>query len=329
MTLGPPADEIAVIALADRQVGCATLRSWNLRPIPFVSKDASHTDRATVIAAHEAETPMPRPPSLIVVSGVFLGHQMDLGDAPVIIGRATEADLSLPHPSVSRSHCRIWREDERYFIEDLGATNKTYLNGRVIDKAELRDGDQIGIGNHALKFFSGNSAEASYHQELIELAVHDSLTGFYNRRHFRTLLDEDIERAKAGETLSLIIIDLDHFKRVNDSFGHLVGDQVLSSVSQLIREMSPQTYRLGRLGGEEFAVALPGVAMAEATEMAERYRAGVQAHHFDIRGQRYPITTSLGVAQWTGGMAGSADLLRLADERLYRAKGNGRNRVEA
>lgn len=272
---------------------------------------------------------MPRPPSLIVVSGVFLGHQMDLGDQPVVIGRAAEADLSLPHPSVSRSHCRIWREDDTYFIEDLGATNKTYLNGRVITRAELRDGDQIGIGNHALKFFSGNSPEASYHQELIELAVHDSLTGFFNRRHFRTLLDEDIERARAGESLSLIIIDLDHFKRINDSFGHLVGDQVLSSVSQLIRESSPASYRLGRLGGEEFAAALPGTPFADAIVVAEQFRAAVEAHHFDIRGQRHPITTSLGVACWTATMAGSADLLRLADERLYRAKANGRNRVEA
>ncbi len=254
---------------------------------------------------------------------------MDLGADPVVIGRATEADLSLPHPSVSRSHCRIWRHGESYFIEDLGATNKTYLNGRVIDRAELRDGDQIGIGNHALKFFSGNSPEASYHQELIELAVHDSLTGFYNRRHFRTLLEEDVERARAGEPLSMIIIDLDHFKHVNDSFGHLVGDQVLASVSQLIRELSPQTYRLGRLGGEEFAAALPGVSFVAAVAVAESFRAAVETHHFDIRGQRHPITTSLGVAHWANTMSGSADLLRLADERLYRAKANGRNRVES
>jgi diguanylate cyclase (GGDEF)-like protein len=292
-----------------------------------VHQEQSNTDRATVIAGPDQDQ-RERPPRLIVVAGTYLGHQIELGALPVVVGRAAEATLSLPHPSISRSHCRIWREGEHFYIEDLGSTNKTYLNGQAVMRAELKDGDQIGIGNHSLKFFSSASPEAQYHQNLIEMAVHDGLTGFFNRRHFRTLLDECVDRARAGEALAVVIIDLDHFKRINDHFGHLVGDQVLQTVAQLIRQLTPGHWRLGRLGGEEFAAALPGATLADACAYAETLRTGVEQHHFDIRGERHPITTSLGVAGWASAMSGSADLLRLADERLYRAKANGRNRVE-
>ncbi len=293
-----------------------------------LSKEHSNTDRATVIAGPDMEH-RERPPRLIVVSGVFLGHQLELGEEPVMIGRATEATLSLPHPSVSRQHCRVWREGDNYFIEDQGSTNKTYLNGQSVMRAQLNDGDQIGVGNHALKFFRGASPEARYHQELIDLAVHDSLTGFFNRRHFRMLLDEQVDRARNGVNLSVLIVDLDHFKQINDHFGHLVGDQVISSVSQLIRELSNTDCHLGRLGGEEFAVAMPEVDPQVAIDFAEKLRETVAQHKFEMRGERHTITTSVGVAHWGDGMQTSADLLRTADERLYRAKANGRNRVES
>ncbi len=293
-----------------------------------MNKDQSNTDRATVIAGPDGEV-RDRPPRLIVVSGVFLGHQLEIGDGPVIIGRAVEATLSLPHPSVSRSHCRVWREGEHFYIEDLGSTNKTYLNGQAVMRAELGDGDQIGIGNHALKFFRGASPEARYHQELIDLAVHDGLTGFFNRRHFRMLLDDHVERARSGIDLAVLIVDLDHFKQINDHFGHLVGDQVISSVSQVIRELSYSSCQHGRLGGEEFAVALPEATHDEGCHFAEQIRAGIAQHRFEIRGEPHVITASVGVAIWADTMHTSADLLRLADERLYRAKANGRNRVES
>jgi diguanylate cyclase (GGDEF)-like protein len=293
-----------------------------------VNKDHSNTDRATVLAGPDVDH-RERPPRLIVVSGVFLGHQLEIGSEPVVIGRAVEATLSLPHPSVSRSHCRVWAEDERFFIEDLGSTNKTYLNGQSVMRAELSDGDQIGVGNHALKFFRGASPEARYHQELIDLAVHDGLTGFFNRRHFRMLLDEQVERARGGVHLAVLIVDLDHFKQINDHFGHLVGDQVIASVSQVIRDLSHSSCQHGRLGGEEFAVALPEATEDEACRFAEQIRAGIAQHRFEIRGAPHEITASVGVAIWAAPMASSADLLRLADERLYRAKANGRNRVES
>lgn len=290
-------------------------------------KNSSNTDRATVMAGPDGEA-LERPPRLIVVSGVFLGQELELGTEPVIIGRANEATLSLQHPSVSRSHCRVWREGERFFIEDLGSTNKTYLNGQAVMRAELSDSDQIGVGNHALKFFRGASAESRYHQELIDLAVHDGLTGFYNRRHFRMLLDEHVGRARTGTSLSVLIVDLDHFKQINDHFGHLVGDQVIASVSQLIRDLAGVNCQLGRLGGEEFAVAMANGSPVQAREFAESIRARVAQHRFDVHGEAQQISASVGIANWDDSMHTSADLLRLADDRLYQAKAKGRNRVE-
>lgn len=280
-----------------------------------------------MIVGPESEA-LSRLPRLIVVSGVFLGQELEIGDEPVIIGRAIEATLSLQHPSISRSHCRLWQEDDQFFIEDMGSTNKTYLNGQAVMRAELNDGDQIGVGNHALKFFCGASAEARYHQELIDMAVHDGLTGFFNRRHFRMLLDEHVSRARSGDALSVLIVDLDHFKQINDHFGHLVGDQVIASVSQLIREQVGDTCQLGRLGGEEFAVAVPGASPELALGFAEAIRSSVAQHRFDVHAVPQQVSASVGIANWSDSMSGSADLLRLADERLYQAKAKGRNRVE-
>ncbi|MDR3386230.1 MAG: GGDEF domain-containing protein [Rudaea sp.] len=286
----------------------------------------SNTDRHTVAQAapREDDTFKPR---LIVVSGVMLGFQLELGTALIVVGRASECGLSLPHPSVSRHHCRIWREGDTYVIEDLGSTNQTYLNGKPVTRAELRDGDQISVGSNAIKYFIGASMEATYHNELIDLAIYDGLTGFFNRRHFRGLLDEYMEKLKTSAPVSVLIMDLDHFKLVNDRHGHLAGDQVLTSVAQLIRENAPAGAPIGRLGGEEFAMALRGMALDAAVALAERVRIAVAAQPIQTRDVTLPVTISIGVAQVDAEVTASADLLRRADEQLYRAKQEGRNRV--
>ena len=285
----------------------------------------SKTDRHTVAQPppREDDTFKPR---LIVVSGVMLGFQLELGSALVVVGRASECGLSLPHPSVSRHHCRIWREGDHYVIEDLGSTNRTYLNGKPITRAELRDGDQIGVGSNAMKYFTGASMEATYHNELIDLAIYDGLTGFYNRRHFRGLLEEYIEKVRPGAPISVLIMDLDHFKRVNDTYGHLCGDQVLTRAAQLIRENAPAGVPIGRLGGEEFAMALK-MPLEQAVQLADRVRAAMAAAPIETKEATLPVTISIGAAQAEAQPTTSADLLRRADEQLYRAKQEGRNRV--
>ncbi len=268
-----------------------------------------------------------RSPRLIVVSGVMLGHQLELSGDTVVIGRASECSISLPHPSVSRRHCRIWFEDGRYHIEDLSSTNRTFLNGEAITRADLRDGDQIGVGQNAIKFFVGASVEARYHRELLDLAIYDGLTGFYNRRHFRALLDEEIEKARTtGVRLCLLMLDLDHFKALNDEHGHLVGDQVLAAIADVLRENSPKPAQIGRLGGEEFALLLRDASLQEACDLAEILRAAVGARAVNVGKQVLRVSISIGVAILANG-ADSAALLRAADEQLYRAKEAGRNRV--
>ena len=312
---------------------CATIRHIRVG-IAFVaaSKDQdSKTDRHVVVASSRQDVGAFNP-RLIVVSGMLLGFKIELTDVPVIIGRASECGLAVPHPSVSRQHCRIWRENGRYLIEDMASTNRTFLNGQPVTRAELRDGDQISIGSNAIKFFVGASMESSYHHELIDLAIYDSLTGFYNRRHFRTLLDEEVEKAKNSAALSLLMLDLDYFKDVNDRHGHLVGDQVLSAVAQVIRECAPSSAPIGRLGGEEFALALRGATLAAATALAETVCTAVAACPIaapvmETGESRLAVTISIGVAQTGADCATSSELLRSADAALYRAKEGGRNRV--
>lgn len=297
--------------------------------VPTRKGQGSRTDRQTLAEPSRAEAATGQP-RLIVVSGMLLGVQVELADEPIVVGRSSECTLSMPHPSVSRQHCRIWREGAGFMIEDLGSTNRTYLNGKPVQRARLHDGDQISVGNNAIKFFVGSSVEANYHEELIDLAIYDSLTGFFNRRHFRSLLDEDVERlrkAAGREPLCLLMADLDHFKQINDAHGHMVGDQVLSGVAQLIRECVPPSAAVGRLGGEEFAVALRGAGLDEALALAQVLRARVQDNPVAAREHSVVVTLSIGVTQAQAGDLSGSDLLRRADEQLYQAKEAGRNCV--
>lgn len=284
------------------------------------------TDRATVLEPSITQETQGNP-RLIIVSGLLLGHQVEIGDAPVTIGRGTDCTIALPHPSVSRLHCRIWREDGRYHILDLESTNRTFLNGKPVTRAELRDGDQIGVGSNAIKFFVGESMEARYHDELIDLAIYDSLTGFFNRRRFQSLLVEEVEKAKSGGQLCLLMLDLDYFKMINDRHGHLVGDQALSSIAQLLREQAPPGAIIGRFGGEEFSMLLRDVSLAQAVAVAEALRTAIAAQPLMLRDLPLPVTISIGVAECAGNQVGASALLDAADAQLYRAKQGGRNRV--
>jgi diguanylate cyclase (GGDEF)-like protein len=283
------------------------------------------TDRATILEPSTTQEAQVNP-RLIVVSGLLLGHQVEIGAEPVTIGRAAECTISLAHPSVSRLHCRIWQEDGRFHIEDMDSTNRTFLNGKPVTRAELRDGDQIGVGSNAIKFFVGESMEARYHDELIDLAIYDSLTGFYNRRRFQNMLAEEVEKARNGRALCLLMLDLDHFKAINDRHGHLVGDQALSHVAQILREQSPPHALIGRYGGEEFAMLLRDVSLAQALAVAEKLRLAVAVRPLPLRDLQLAVTMSVGVAECSGD-PNVATLLSAADAQLYRAKQGGRNRV--
>lgn len=162
-------------------------------------------------------------------------------------------------------------------------------------------------------------------QNLKEMLERDALTGTYNRRKFDTLMEE---RAQAAQPFALIMLDIDFFKKLNDTYGHQIGDRVLMTLAQVAGEDLMNGYYLTRYGGEEFAFVLEGADLASASKLAEKVRSSIENHHFPIRGCTPGfVTASLGVAHFPTHAERAEVVLKLADEALYRAKNEGRNRV--
>ena len=266
--------------------------------------------------------------SLVVISGPALGQRIDLADIPSVIGRSTSADVQIEHKSVSRLHCKVWREGKHYYVRDLGSTNQTLVGGRGIEQVELKDGDLVTVGEVVLKLVRRDSHEARYHEALYQLATVDSLTGLLNRRKFRELLETAVLDAQANRTpLCLSLIDLDHFKAINDRYGHPAGDEVLKNAATAVARELGVGEVAGRLGGEEFAVIHPNTVIAYALQRAEAMRQAVFAARSQVNGNDLRISASLGVAALIPGAQTASDLLSAADDQLLRAKASGRNRV--
>jgi diguanylate cyclase (GGDEF)-like protein len=268
---------------------------------------------------------------VVVLSGSRLGHRTVLGDRPVEIGRGSSCELILDADSVSRRHARIERFGGGHKIVDLGSTNGTYLNGIRIHEQILRDGDRLQIGKALLKYIAGGNIEGAYHEEIQRLTRFDPLTGVFNKRHFEESLKLAIFGCRSEpRPISLVVYDLDHFKRINDTHGHMAGDAVLCEAAAAVREVLAPEHVLGRVGGEEFAVLCSGLVLAEAAELAERIRQAIGGHRYVFEGKELPVTVSLGVAERALRSDETAEsLFERADERLYEAKGAGRNCVRA
>lgn len=268
------------------------------------------------------------PACVVVVNGAQLGLEARIDENPLVIGRADDCGLVLSITSVSRHHCRIFRDGSGYSVEDLGSTNGCFVNGEHVRKLGLRDGDRLRVGQCELKFFGEGSAEASYHRELLNQAVFDALTGFYNRRQSREMLEHAFDRGRSEPgRLRLMILDLDHFKPVNDRHGHLAGDRVLAGFAALVKATLSSDCVAGRLGGEEFVVFTAQQSAGDFRELAERIRVGLQHARLPIDSGHVCITVSIGVAGQSAEMRSAADLLRDADGALYKAKLGGRNRI--
>ncbi len=270
----------------------------------------------------------PRSACVVVIHGEGLGKRADIEGKPVTVGRSQEADLHIPHKSVSRQHCEIRREGDTYRLRDLGATNRTRVNDLPVTEALLADGDHITLGECILKFISHASVEARYHEEVYQLATHDALTELYNRRHFVELVDKEIARAlRHGRPLVMCIIDVDLFKPVNDQYGHIAGDGVLRQLAAVVRGFVRGEDIAARIGGEEFAVLLPEADVEAARAFADRLREEVAATPFVLGGEPHRITISIGIAALQADRGERSALMKAADAALYRAKDEGRNRV--
>jgi diguanylate cyclase (GGDEF)-like protein len=270
----------------------------------------------------------PRSACVVVIHGEGLGKRADIDEKPVVVGRSQDADLHIPHMSVSRAHCEIWRVGDIYRLRDLGATNRTRVNDRPVEESALVDGDHVTVGETILKFISHSSVEARYHEEVYQLATHDALTELCNRRHFVEQVDKEIARSlRHQRPLALCIIDVDLFKPVNDRFGHIAGDAVLRQLATVLRLFVRDEDLAARIGGEEFAVMLTESDVEAARVFAERVRTAVEESTFVLGGEPQRITISVGIAGLALDRSDRSALMAAADAALYRAKDSGRNRV--
>jgi diguanylate cyclase (GGDEF)-like protein len=267
----------------------------------------------------------------MLMTGQAAGMVIALDREITVIGRGREADISLADTGLSRRHCEITREEGRYLIRDLGSTNGTVVNGRRVQVWPLRVGDRVQLGpNVVLQFALFDETEETLARRLYEASTRDALTGAFNRRFLLERLDAEISYAhRHASPLTLLVIDLDHFKQVNDRHGHEGGDAVLREFSALVMSMIRVEDVFGRIGGEEFVLVVRGISRGDAERFAERLRNGVERLKIGHRGEKVAITVSIGLAHLheNDTNMGSHALLRLADRRLYEAKGAGRNCV--
>jgi diguanylate cyclase (GGDEF)-like protein len=267
----------------------------------------------------------------IYPSGPGMGSLHNLDECSILVGRDEQCDLRLDDPAVSRQHLRITPRPDGYYVMDLQSTNGTFVNDQPVAVHRLADGDYVRIGHRLFRYLTGDNVEADFLEEIHRLTIIDALTGIHNKRYFLEFLDRELARCnRYHRPLGLILFDLDHFKDVNDRFGHLAGDFTLRDVAGCVKKAVRKEELLARYGGEEFALVLCETDPAGAVQAAERIRRLIEQHPFQHNGQRYQVTASLGAAVTPPDRTVSLEeLIRYADEKLYEAKEAGRNCVRA
>jgi diguanylate cyclase (GGDEF)-like protein len=266
---------------------------------------------------------------LVVIYGAELGRRIPLGTGQTECGRSDKTSIPLDDDAVSRRHARFAWTGSSFIVTDLGSTNGTFVNDASVRERTLQDGDQVKIGHTIFKFICGGNIELSYHEEIYRLMTFDGLTQVHNKRAFETALDREVSRAhRYQRPLSLVLFDIDHFKRVNDECGHLAGDAVLRQLAALVTANVRREDIVARVGGEEFALLLPELSIEQAKLTAEKLRALVARTRCHFEEQQIAITSSFGVAQLVAHPPMEPmELYRQADQSLYAAKRGGRNRV--
>jgi diguanylate cyclase (GGDEF)-like protein len=291
-------------------------------------------DETKVADGHDIKQPGSRDRDrayLIVLAGAAVGEMYKISKDQTVIGRGSQADIQVIDEGISRRHAAIQLEGERVVVLDLGSTNGTYLNGeRVENNHGLRDGDKIQVGSTTiLKFTFHDSLDENFQRQMYESALRDGLTKAFNKKYFLERLESEFAYALRHKTpLSLVMFDIDHFKKINDTHGHLTGDHALVTLATLIGQTIRKEDVFARYGGEEFAVICRGVDLVGAQLFGERIRSRVEALKFTYNGVQLGMTVSVGVATVTElGMRQMLDLIGITDDALYQAKRQGRNRV--
>lgn len=279
--------------------------------------------------------------ALVRYVGEPIGEVIPLRAPGITIGRSSENDVSLPEAEVSRHHAqltlsRIGEAGQMVQITDLGSTNGSFVNGRRVEQPQvpiaLQNGDVVRVGAHAFKLKRLDELERHYHETMMAQTSLDPLTGVGNRSSVLSFLEKHADLARRyRRPLSLVLADLDHFKSVNDRFGHATGDQALKVFGALMLNRLRASDLVGRIGGEEFLMVLPETHGPEAVSVAEDLRKAIASEILTPwgGGEPFRITCCFGVAQLQNRDTNGGSLLARTDVALYRAKTLGRNRVES
>src|SRR4051812_2588440 len=257
---------------------------------------------------------------LVVLAGSSVGEMYKIETEKTVIGRGQKAQIRLLDDGISREHAQLLLQGERVVLQDLGSTNGTYCNGLKVDKKELADGDKILVGSTTiLKFTYHDNLDEIFQKQMYESALRDGLTKAFNKKYFTDRLESEYTFSVRHATpLALVLFDIDHFKKVNDTHGHQAGDHVLSEISMLLTGALRAEDVFARYGGEEFGVICRGSDAAQAMVVGERMRKAVEAYKFVYDGTNIPVTISVGVAVLPDPKVKDAnDLVSHADQALY------------
>jgi diguanylate cyclase (GGDEF)-like protein len=274
-----------------------------------------------------------REPYLIVIGGQHIGKLYQLDKDELVAGRSADCDIWIEDTAISRKHFRILKSDATCTIEDLNSTNGTYVNTRRVQTAILKAGDKIQISTDTIVEFNYlDENRRVTEQKRYEMGVKDAVTGAYNKSYFlQRIADEFSFSQRQNLPLSIIMIDIDHFKLINDSYGHLAGDQVLQEVCKTVADMIREEDVFCRYGGEEFVIIMRNTACQAAVNLAERIRLKIQDSAIEsLDNQQIKVTISAGVSTNVDKKYRDyVGLIAEADKYLYQAKGSGRNRITA
>lgn len=278
---------------------------------------------------------MPQRPDrhvLVRIDSNNVGQVFTLSGDEFTLGRHTSNNVVLTDDGVSRRHCKLAPAATGYLLEDLGSANGTFVGGQRVERHALSDGDVFQLGPNVLfRYAYTDAGQERMLQKLYEASVRDALTGTYNREHLEERLKMEVAYARRHSTvLSVVIFDLDYFKKVNDTYGHPAGDSVLIAVAERVQSALRTEDVFARYGGEEFVVILRGIDLEGAHKVGERLRAIVAASPVPHEQLSIPVTLSAGCAALTCCPEPSTvAIVAIADRRLYTAKRAGRNRVVA
>jgi diguanylate cyclase (GGDEF)-like protein len=269
--------------------------------------------------------------ALTVLRGENPGTLYTLSGSKAVIGRSPDAEVLVPDSTLSRQHACIHRVGLAFTIEDLGSTNGTFVDGeRVQGMCVLSDGCRIFLGSHTVLHFRLHDAvELEAAREAYALTVRDSLTGLFNRRHLQERLESEVAFARRhGTSLALVLLDVDHFKQLNDQHGHAVGDAALCQLARALSDLTREEDVLARYGGEEFALVARSIDREATLALAERMRTCIDTQRLPTEHGPIAFTVSIGIAFSEAGEDMSSQyLFGAADRALYASKDSGRNRV--